>query len=231
MLAEIAHLCRHAPATLALKYRLPQDELYATLIARADAAGLAAKRAELVAGLSGRVLELGCGTGSMFRHYRDVDVVAIEPDAAFAKHAHEAAQSASVAIEVLEGRGEAIPLPDASVDAAVVALVLCSVPDVDAVARELARVVRPGGALRLVEHVKSEHRVAGALMNALDPLWLRLNGQGCHMNRNPLPALERHGFAFDRVEPFQLWSAGMPAFPMLLAVGSRRDASPTTKHM
>jgi ubiquinone/menaquinone biosynthesis C-methylase UbiE len=219
---EIAHLLRHAPGTLALKRKLPQDELYATLIARADTAGLALKRGALVEGLSGHVLEVGCGTGAMFRYYAGVDrVTAIEPDPAFAVHARKEAAQARVRIDVLEASGDRVPLDDASADAAVIALVLCSVSSVDDVCRELARVMRPGGELRLIEHVKSENRIAGALMSALDPLWLKLNGQGCHMDRDPLPALERADFEVLRTEPFQIWSAGIPAFPMRLIYARR----------
>lgn len=209
MLAEILHLCRHAPGALQLKRRLPQDELYAELIGRADRAGLADRRRALVADLRGRVVEIGCGTGSMFPHYQAAEVIGIEPDPAFAAQAR-----ARGSFEVREGRGEVIPLPDASMDAAVLALVLCSVPDEDAVCREVARVVKPGGAIRLIEHVRSERRVAGALMRAVDPLWHWINGQGCHLDRDPLPALERAGLRVESIDAFQIWSAGLPAFPM-----------------
>lgn len=212
-------MCRHAPATLALKNRVPQAELYATLIERADAAGLSEWRARLVAGLSGRIVEIGCGTGSMFRHYRDVDVIGIEPDPEFAARARRAASNR---ITVVEASGEALPLADASVDAAILALVLCSVPSVDDVLREVVRVVRPGGELRLIEHVRSERRIAGMLMDLANPLWLRVNGQGCRMNRDPLPAIERVGFSIQRVEPFQIWAAGLPAFPMRLILTRRQ---------
>lgn len=221
MFAEIAHVLRHAPATLLLKRRLPQEELYATLIARADAAGLADKRRALVEGVRGHVLEIGCGTGAMFAHYRDgvTKVTAIEPDAAFSALARKA--PSRVPIDVLEAGGEAIPLPDASVDTTVIALVLCSVPSVEAVCREIARVTKPSGEVRLLEHVRSERRVAGALMHAANPLWLAINGQGCRMNRDPLPALEAAGISVDRIEPFQIWSAGIPAFPMRLIYAHR----------
>jgi ubiquinone/menaquinone biosynthesis C-methylase UbiE len=115
---------------------------------------------------------------------------------------------------VIEASGEALPLADRSMDAAVLALVLCSVPSVDAVLGEIRRVVRPGGEVRLLEHVRSERRVVGALMDLANPVWLRVNGQGCRMNRDPQGALARNGFAIERVEPFQIWSAGLPAFPM-----------------
>jgi len=215
VLAEVAHFLFHAPATLRLKARTSQDELYATLIGRADAAGLAARRAALVEGLRGDVVEIGCGTGAMFAHYDgDVRVTGIEPDTAFLARAQAA--PARVPVQVAEGTGEALPLGDASMDAAVLALVLCSVPSVDTVCAEVARVVRPGGEVRLLEHVRSPRRVAGALMDAVNPVWLKLNGQGCRLNRDPVPALERAGLRVDGVEAFQVWSAGLPAFPMRL---------------
>jgi SAM-dependent methyltransferase len=219
VLAELVHLCRHAPSTVALMRRLPQAELYATLIERADAAGLADQRARLVADLTGRVVEIGCGTGAMFAYYGDADVTAIEPEPTFAAHARAAATDR---ITVIEGAGESLPLADASVDAAVLALVLCSVPSVDAVLREVVRVVRPGGAVRLIEHVISPRRLAGALMHLVDPLWLRLNGQGCHLDRDPMPALERAGLRVERSDRFQIWSAGLPAFPMKTIFATRR---------
>jgi SAM-dependent methyltransferase len=219
MFAELVHVMRHAPATLAMKRRMSQDELYATLVERMDTAGLASRRVELVADLRGEVVEIGCGTGAMFRHYpAGVRVVAVEPDPAFAARARAAAPPH---VRVLDGRGEALPLGDASVDAAVVALVLCSVESPDAVCRDIARVVRPGGAVRLVEHVRSPHRIAGALMHAANPLWLRVNGQGCRMDRDPLPALARAGLVVERIDAFQVWSAGVPAFPMR-AIRARR---------
>lgn len=223
MLAEVAHFLRHAPATIALKRRLPQDELYQCLMARADAAGLAARRSELVAGLAGHVVEVGCGTGAMFARYEPpvARVTAIEPDPAFADRAREAAGHARVPVEVVAGTGESMPLADGACDAAVLALVLCSVESPDAVCGEVARVVRRGGSVRLLEHVRSPRRIVGALMDLANPLWFRLNGQGCRLNRDPLPALERAGLRVDRVEPFQVWSAGMPAFPMRLISATR----------
>jgi len=215
MFWELAHFALHAPATIALKLTVPQDTLYTTLITRADAAGLAAQRDALVADLRGHVVEIGCGTGAMFRSYtHDTRITAVEPDPEFAARARDAAASRTREITVVDGHAEALPLADAAADAAVLALVLCSVTDVDAACRELARVVRPGGAVRLIEHVRSPRLVAGALMSVANPLWLRANGQGCRMNRNPLPALARAGLRVDSVTPFQIWSAGLPAFPM-----------------
>ena len=222
MIRELAHLALHTPRTLALMRRLPQHELYATLIARADADGLAARRRALIAGLTGHIVEIGAGTGAMFPHYPPhLRVTAVEPDEQFAGLAYSAAAEARATIEVVPGTAEAIPLPDRSADAAVVALVLCSVASVEAACAELARVVRPGGQVRFLEHVRSPGRIAGRLMKLVDPAWLRLNRQGCHLARDPLPAIAAAGLVIDRVEPFQIWSAGLPAFPMRLVFATR----------
>jgi hypothetical protein len=59
-------------------------------------------------------------------------------------------------------------------------------------------------------------------MDAVNPLWLRVNGQGCRLNRDPVPDLEEAGIEIERVVPFQIWSAGIPAFPMRLMFARRR---------
>jgi SAM-dependent methyltransferase len=218
MLREVLHLCRHAPAALLLKRKLSQEDCYATLIDRVDRAGLAERRRALVADLRGRIVEIGAGTGAMFPYYgSEAEVIALEPDAAFAALARSVVKElepGSAKIEVTEGTGEVMPLETGSMDAAVLVLVLCSVADVDVVCREVARVVKPGGQVRLIEHVRSERRVVGALMKAVDPLWFRINGQGCHLDRDPLPALDRAGLRIESIDAFQIWSAGIPAFPM-----------------
>lgn len=215
MLREIAHFARHAPATIALKRRVTQAELYETVMARADAAGMAGQRAALVRGLSGRVLEIGAGTGAMFRHYgADVDLVALEPDAEFSALARPKTAAATCRVEMVAGAAEKMPFASGSFDAVVVALVLCSVSDVAGVLAEIARVARPEAPIRFIEHVTSPRAVAGALMRAFDPVWLALNGQGCRMSRDTEANLVRAGFSVDDVEPFQVFSAGLPAFPM-----------------
>lgn len=215
MFRELAHFVRHAPATLRLKSKLPQHDLYEMLMARLDAAGFADQRAALVHDLTGDVLELGSGTGNMFPHYAEgTRVTAIEPDAAFAALSHAKAHNAPATIKVVDGSGESLPFSDTSFDAGVLALVLCSVGSAATVLAELHRVLRPRGRLRLIEHVRSPRAVAGWLMDRTDGLWLRLNGQGCHLNRDPLPALADAGFDVQRVEEFQVFSPGIPAFPM-----------------
>ena len=219
MMREVFHFLRHAPGTLKLKKKLSQPELYDTLMDRADAAGLGARRDALVDGLHGDVLEIGAGTGRMFSRYAaDARVIAIEPDAAFRERSVAPAAASPARITVVDGAAEKLPFPDASFDAIVVCLVLCSVGSVPQVLGELRRVLRPGGELRLVEHVRSDRVVAGFFMRAFNWLWRLLNGQGCNMHRRPLPVIRDAGFEVVDTEPFQFYSAGLPAFPMLRIV-------------
>jgi SAM-dependent methyltransferase len=215
MIREVAHFVRHAPATLKLKNDLSQAELYDTLMDRADAAGLGAQRDALVEGLHGDVLEVGSGTGRMFGRYRaDARVTALEPDADFRARSTGSAAAATAPITVVDGNAETLPFPDERFDAVVVSLVLCSVGSVPTVLAELRRVLRPGGQLRLIEHVRSDRAVAGFFMSSFNWLWRALNGQGCNMHRDPLPAIRDAGFAIDDIAPFQVFSPGLPAFPM-----------------
>ncbi|MCC6557787.1 MAG: class I SAM-dependent methyltransferase [Polyangiaceae bacterium] len=215
MLREIAHFVTSAPATLRLMARLPQAELYDALMRGADDAGFAGRRADLARGLTGEVLEIGAGTGLMFSHYEEAArVTALEPDEAFSALARPRAAAARARVSVEPGAAESLPFDAARFDAVVVSLVLCSVASVPRVLSEIARVVRPGGEVRLIEHVRSERPVPGLLMKLLDPAWLLLNGQGCHMDRDAEAALRDAGFRPREVRPFQVFAPGLPAFPM-----------------
>lgn len=215
MFKEVGHFLYHAPATLALKNSLPQNELYDTLMARGESAGMGERRRRLVAGLRGEILEIGCGTGLMFRHYeKGAKVLGIEKDVDFLAVARERAKEAVADVRVSEADAVNLNLPEDAVDHVVIALVLCSVRNVGPVLKEVRRVLKPGGTLNLIEHVRSEKPVSGFLMDVFDPLWLALNGQGCHMNRNAEAVLRASGFEVDVEEDFQIFADGMPAFPM-----------------
>ncbi|WP_246127550.1 class I SAM-dependent methyltransferase [Amycolatopsis rhizosphaerae] len=163
-----------------------------------DRRGSAAHRERMLAGLSGRVIEVGAGNGRNFAHYPStvVEVVAVEPDPYLRGHAERAAARASVPIRVVDGDAEHLPAEDAEFDAAVFSLVLCSVPDVDSALTEAWRVLRPGGEARFYEHVRDENLLLGGIQDLITPLWKRLGG-GCHPNRDTETALRRAGFAVD----------------------------------
>jgi SAM-dependent methyltransferase len=153
-------------------------------------------RRRLLAGLRGRVIEVGCGDGRAFEHYpREVEhVLAVEPDPTARAVAAERAREAAVTIQVVDGVAEALPAKDGALDAAVLLWVLCSVPDPGAALREVRRVLRPGGELRFYEHVRSENPAFRGFQRAGDALfWTRSLG-GCRTTRDSVAAIRAAGF-------------------------------------
>jgi ubiquinone/menaquinone biosynthesis C-methylase UbiE len=216
MLREIVHFVRSAPPLLKMQKEMPRAEFFDTMASQADEQGYAAIRSELVEGLFGRVLDIGCGTGLMFRHYPAVveRVDAIEPEEDFRALAERKAEQSNGRIRVTAGDAMSLGFADGTFDAVVFGLVLCSVPSVERVVAEAHRVLRPGGQFRALEHVRSKSAAAGPLMNLMNPLWLKLNKQGCNWNRDPVPAIRERGFVVDDVNAFQRFDTVMPAFPM-----------------
>jgi ubiquinone/menaquinone biosynthesis C-methylase UbiE len=215
MLKEIGHFVRNGKEVSRLQKEHPRAEFSDLMMAKADAQGYGDVRRELVSDLTGRVLEVGCGTGTMFAYYGiGARVEAIEPEEDFLALARAKAAASAERIHAVQGDGMNLAFEDASFDAVVLGLVLCSVPDVDRVLAEAFRVLRAGGELRALEHVRSEAVVAGFLMDVTNPLWLRLNKQGCCWNRNPLGNIESAGFEIDDTMSFKRFDTVMPAFPM-----------------
>jgi ubiquinone/menaquinone biosynthesis C-methylase UbiE len=141
-------------------------------------------------------------------------VEGIEPDADFLALAQPRAERSGGRIQATAGDAMALEYPDGSFDAVVFGLVLCSVPSVKQVMAEAHRVLKPGGLLRALEHVRSEEAIPGFLMDITNPLWMRLNKQGCRWNRNPIGEIEEAGFALDDVMSFKRFDLFMPAFQM-----------------
>jgi ubiquinone/menaquinone biosynthesis C-methylase UbiE len=183
-------------------------------------------RRRTLAGLAGRVVELGAGDGANFALYPEVvsEVIAIEPEPRFREQAREAAREAPVPVRVLPGTAEALPLEDESVDAVVASLVLCTVPDPEQALAEARRVITPGGELRFYEHVNPERQpLRGILLVAeRSRIWPTLGG-GCHPTRDTLNTIETAGFAVERCERFHFSpSPVIPRLPYILGVGRRR---------
>jgi ubiquinone/menaquinone biosynthesis C-methylase UbiE len=215
VIKEIVQFLRNAPETVRLQRQHTRAAFLDALNAKADAQGFAKIRRELVGDLSGRVLEIGCGTGTMFQYYSGpVELDAIEPEQDFLALAAAKVTNAAARVRVGAGDGTSLTFPDGRFDAVVLGLVLCSVPSVERVLAEAFRVLRRGGRLRALEHVRSQRPIAGLLMDATNPLWLRLNGQGCNWNRQPLPQIKASGFQVDDVRAFQRFDTLYPAFPM-----------------
>jgi SAM-dependent methyltransferase len=153
-------------------------------------------RRRLLAGLRGRVLDLGCGDGRAFELYPPTvsSVLGVEPDANARALAAERAAAAALPIEVVDGDAASLPAEDGSFDAAVVVWVLCSVPDPAAALAELRRVLVPGGELRFFEHVRSDRAAFRGLQHVVDALfWTRSLG-GCETTRDTVGAIRAAGF-------------------------------------
>lgn len=151
-------------------------------------------RERVCAGLAGSVVEIGFGSGTNVPFYpADVEVVyAVEPSArAWALAAPRLARSATRVV-LAGGDAQSIPLADGACDAALMAFVLCTVPDPAQALAEVRRVVRPGGSFHFLEHGAAARAGVLALQHLLDPLEVRLAG-GCHLTRRPLELVRRAG--------------------------------------
>lgn len=180
-------------------------------------------RDELLEGLTGRVVEIGAGNGLNFRHYpRSVEeVIAIEPEPYMREKAGRAAREASVAVTVRAGMADQLDLPDASADAVVSSLVLCSVPDQGAALAEMRRVLKPGGQLRFFEHVRSPRAGKARFQSAMDAtVWPRLAG-GCHCSRDTMAALRAAGFSVERERSLDVGQSWLIANPHVLGQATR----------
>ncbi len=195
-----------------------------SLMSRHEPAEIRRHRDELLAGLSGRVIEVGAGAGSNFGHYPATvdEVVAVEPEPYLRERAHAAAAEARVRIEVVDGVADELPGGDASFDAAVACLVLCTVPDQARALAELRRVLRAGGELRFYEHIRSDRAAVAFTQRAVDALfWPRAFG-GCHTARDTPAAIATAGF--DVEVQRSMWVNPLPiAFPVAThAIGRAR---------
>jgi ubiquinone/menaquinone biosynthesis C-methylase UbiE len=178
--------------------------VYGRLAPGTDAAGAAAHRDELLAGLEGRVIEVGAGSGLSFSHYPASveEVLAVEPEPYLRQLARQAAVKAPVPVRVVAGTAEKLPADDGSFDAAVVSLVLCSVPDQQAALHELLRVLRPDGSLHFYEHVRSERPGMARLQDLVDRVWPLVSG-GCHSGRDTERSIAGSGFRIERCRRFE----------------------------
>jgi ubiquinone/menaquinone biosynthesis C-methylase UbiE len=151
--------------------------------------GLARQRARTAREATGRVLELGVGTGLNLPYYANAaEVVGIEPDPHMLSRARSRVAAARCRVELIEGSAEALPFEDGSFDSVVVSLSLCTIPDAAAALREARRVLRPDGRLLFLEHVRAERPWAARLQDRLERPWMRVAG-GCHLNRDTVAAI------------------------------------------
>lgn len=155
---------------------------------------MAEMRRQLLGDLKGDILEIGAGTGANFEYYpAEARVTALEPDPFMLKKAETklaALGRANVMLQLIPA--ERLPFDDASFDVVISTLVLCTVSDVPRSLAEMRRVLRPGGELRFVEHVRG-NGFAGRTQDFIKPVW-RYFGAGCNPNRRTEDALRAAGF-------------------------------------
>ena len=182
-----------------------------------ERAWLGERRARLLADLDGQVLDVGAGTGANLPYLRRASrVVAAEPDVAMRRRLAVRVAQAAVPVEVSSDPAEELRYPDASFDAVVFTLVLCSVTSPDRALAEARRVLRPAGRLIILEHVRGTGTLA-RWQDRLTPVWSLVNA-GCHLGRDTAAAVERAGFTFERAEYYDSFPRLVPSRPMLEAV-------------
>jgi ubiquinone/menaquinone biosynthesis C-methylase UbiE len=183
--------------------------MYDRLMAGTEEAGLADRRHELLATAAGRVVEIGAGTGVNLAHYPDAvtELVLTEPEEPMAKRLEAKAQASARPATVVRAPAESLPFPDDSFDTAVCTLVLCTVRDPERTLAELARVLKPGGRLLFLEHVRSDDPGLARWQDRFAPLWRRC-GHGCNCNR-PTPQLIRSS----RFEDVEIEEGELPKAP------------------
>lgn len=190
-----------------------------------EEAGLRQMRETLLARAEGRVLELGAGTGANVGLYPEAveELVLAEPDPHMTKRLRAKLADLGRPDRIIEAPAERLPLDDGSFDTAVVTLVLCTVPNPEAALAEIARVLKPGGRLLFLEHVRSpDNPDLARWQDRLERPWHFL-GDGCHCNRDTVATInaspltvktlgyERLPKAVPIVEPLILGDAVLPA--------------------
>jgi ubiquinone/menaquinone biosynthesis C-methylase UbiE len=177
---------------------------------------------EQFGGLPRTILEIGAGDGANFRYLAPgTRVIALEPNVRMHAYLHEAGRRHHVTVDVRAGVAERIPLPDASVEAVISSLVLCTVADPERALAEVRRVLRPGGRFWCVEHVAAP----GGTFVARIQRWLhrpwRWLFEGCETQRDTARLLREAGFASVEITPFTLRTAFVPIRPQIAAVALR----------
>jgi ubiquinone/menaquinone biosynthesis C-methylase UbiE len=199
---------------------------YDRQLARAEDAGLCAMRLRLLAGAGGDVLEIGGGTGANLTCYGPAvgSLTVTEPEPAMLRRLERRVQEHGVlkhgpATRVLRAPAEDLPFGDGSFDVAVSTLVLCGVRDQPRALRELRRVLRPGGRLLFLEHVRAADPGTARLQDRVN--WLNRLMVCCDCNRPTLDAIRRSGFTVTELEHTALPTAPAYARPAILGSAAR----------
>jgi ubiquinone/menaquinone biosynthesis C-methylase UbiE len=195
--------------------------MYDRMMASTERDGLSARRSELLAQASGDVLEIGGGTGVNLTHYGDgvTSLTVAEPEAPMVKRLEAHIADRRPGTRLVQAPAEKLPFEDDSFDVVVSTLVLCTVGDQPQALRELRRVLKPGGRLLFIEHVRSEDPKLAKWQDRLLPLNVRV-GHGCHCNRATLDGIRAAGFDVTDVEHGSLAHAPPLVRPLIAGVAT-----------
>jgi ubiquinone/menaquinone biosynthesis C-methylase UbiE len=201
--------------------------IYERVMPQGLAQGQGGHLEELLAGLTGRVVEIGVGGGPTFSRYPDgvSELVGVEPEPRMRALAEREAATAAMPVQIVDAVADHLPFEDGSFDAAVLAGVLCTLPDPERALAEAHRVIRPDGELRYYEHVKARCTPMRQSQWALDhTFWPLING-GCHTNRDSEASIRAAGFEIEtsRRFPFRPCALAWPVTPHVIGVARRSE--------
>ncbi|HEX5761604.1 MAG TPA: class I SAM-dependent methyltransferase [Solirubrobacterales bacterium] len=192
--------------------------LYDSCFKAVEEAGLRDMRRELLSEARGRTIDLGSGTGANLELYPpDVELTMTEPDPHMARQLRRKLAASGRKVEFAEAGAEGLPFEDSTFDTAVFTLVLCTVPDPRAALEEVARILKPGGRMLFLEHVRAEDPKLARWQDRLEKPW-RFVGDGCHCNRDTVATIEASSLRLEQVERDRLPKA--PPITRPLARGS-----------
>ena len=194
--------------------------MYDRMSRSSEEAGVGEMRQRLLGDVSGDILELGAGTGMNLSHYDEAlaSLVLTEPEPAMLRRLQPKALKQAPNAKVVQASAEDLPFEDSSFDAVVSTLVLCGVEDQARALQEAKRVLRPGGRLLFIEHVRSDDPKLARFQDRMN----RLNHflVGCDCNRQTLAAIEEQGFTVSKVEPTVLPKAPKFVRPAIVGVAA-----------
>ncbi|HSP38568.1 MAG TPA: class I SAM-dependent methyltransferase [Frankiaceae bacterium] len=194
--------------------------LYEPFLWVGERAGMRRHRQDLLTQARGRTLEIGSGTGLNLLHYPDDidELVLAEPEPAMRQRLEGEVRRSECKAQVIDAGAEQLPFDDATLDTVVSTLVLCTVDAPEVALREIGRVLRPGGQLLFIEHVRSDSATLARWQDRLAGPWQRF-AEGCRCNRSTLELIDAGGFRLD--SRTAEWRA-MPPIIRPLVVGRAR---------
>jgi ubiquinone/menaquinone biosynthesis C-methylase UbiE len=197
--------------------------MYDRLLQGTEDAGLRETRRQALAKATGRTIDIGAGTGANIGLYPAAvtELVLAEPDPHMLKRLRPKLAESGTEADVVAAPAGKLPFADSSFDTAVFTLVLCTVPDPEAALVEAARILRPGGRLLFVEHVRADDPKLARWQDRLERPW-RFCGDGCHCNRDTVATIEASPLAVEQVERGELPKA--PPIVRPLTYGSAINA-------